>query len=174
LHASAPNRKWAADSTYIDTDEGWLYCAVVMDRFSRRIVGWSVQATLARALVLGALQLALHRRGPTADLIHHSDRGSQYASDEYQALLAASSRRCSMSRKGDCFDNAPVERFFGTLKTELVYQQHYRTRAEAQQAIVEYMECFYNRQRRHSALGYLSPAEYEAPYRAEQCTSQAA
>jgi transposase InsO family protein len=160
--APAPNTKWAADITYIRTHEGWLYLAVVMDLFSRRIVGWSMQATLATNLVLDALQMALRQRDPGEAVLHHSDRGSQYASDDYQKALHTAGIAGSMSRKGDCFDNAMVESFFGTLKTELVYQQQYTTRNEARRAIFEYVEVFYNRQRRHSALGYLSPVAYEA------------
>ncbi len=166
--APAPNRKWAADITYIGTREGWLYLAVVMDLFSRRIIGWSMQSTCARGLVMDALRMALHQRSCSERVLHHSDRGSQYASGDYQHLLAVAEMQCSMSRKGDCFDNAVVESFFGTLKTELVYHQQYTTRAEARSAIFEYVEVFYNRQRRHSALSYLSPAAYEARYQAEQ------
>lgn len=172
--APAPNTKWAADITYIGTHEGWLYLAVVMDLFSRRIIGWSMQPTLASSVVLDALQMALHQRQPSELVIHHSDRGSQYASDDYQVALAAAGIQCSMSRKGDCFDNAPVESFFGTLKTELVYHQQYTPRNQARSAIFEYVEVFYNRQRRHSALGYRSPAEYEVHYRMQQTMVQAA
>jgi len=145
-----------------------------MDLFSRRIIGWSMQPTLASSLVRSALQMALHQRSYGEQVVHHSDRGSQYASGDYQALLAAAGFQCSMSRKGDCFDNAPVESFFGTLKTELVYQQQYTTHREARSAVFEYVEAFYNRQRRHSALGYLSPAAYEARYQAEQIMAQVA
>ncbi len=166
--APQANTKWAADITYIDTGEGWLYLAVVLDLCSRRVVGWALQPPLERQLVLDALAMALQQRRPTAPLLHHSDRGSQYASGEYQARLAAAGIQCSMSRRGDCCDNAPVESFFGTLKTELVYQQRFATRREARQAIFEYIEVFYNRQRRHSALGYLSPVAYEARQRALQ------
>ncbi len=172
--APAANTKWAADITYIDTREGWLYLAVVIDLFSRQIVGWAMQPTLARGLVLDALQMALDRRRPTTPLVHHSDRGSQYASSDYQARLAAAGIQCSMSRTGDCFDNAPVESFFGTLKTELVYQHQFATRQQARSAIFEYVEVFYNRKRRHSALGYLSPVEFEAQQRASQLVTQAA
>jgi transposase InsO family protein len=172
--ASAPNTKWAADITYSGTHEGWLYLAVVMDLFSRRIIGWSMQLTLANSLVLDALQMALHQRDPCEQVIHYGDRGSQYASDDYQVALRAAGIQCSMSRKGDCFDNAMVESFFGTLKTELVYQQQYTTRNEARRAIFEYVEVFYNRQRRHSALGYLSPVAYEAQQRTQQTMVQAA
>lgn len=172
--APAPNVTWAADITYVPTREGWLYLAIVMDLFSRRIIGWSMQSTLACGLVIEALRMALQQRQPAQPVTHHSDRGSQYASDDYQARLAAAGLGCSMSRKGHCYDNAPVESFFGTLKTELVYQQQYTTRAEARGAIFEYMEVFYNRRRRHSALGYCSPAEYEAYYQAEQRLTQVA
>lgn len=160
--ASGPNAKWVADITYMATREGWLYLAVVMDLLSRRSIGWSMQPSLACELVLAALQMAGQRRKPTSQRIHHSDRGSHDASHESQAQVAAVGMRCSMSRKGNCCDNAPMERCFGTLKTELVDHQSYTTRDEARQAIFEYMEVFYHRQRRHSALGYLSPAEYEA------------
>jgi transposase InsO family protein len=172
--AAAPNTKWAADITYISTHEGWLYLAVVMDLFSRRIIGWSMQPTLTRRLVLDALQMALDQRQPSTPVLHHSDRGSQYASDDYQRVLTTAGMACSMSRTGDCFDNAVVESFFGTLKTELVYHQQYMTRNEARSALFEYMEVFYNRQRRHSALGYRSPAAYEAHYCMQQTTAQAA
>jgi putative transposase len=171
--AVAPNRKWGADITYIGTREGWLYLAVVMDLFSRRIIGWSMQPTLACGVVLDALRMALQRRSSSKQVVHPSDRGSQYASGDYQRLLAAAGMQCSMSRKGDCFDNAVVESFFGTLKTELVYQQQYTTRDEARSAIFEYMEVFYNRQRRHSALRYCSPIEYEAHHQAQVSEAQA-
>ena len=149
-----------------------------MEVCSRRIIGWSMQPTLACQLVLAALDMALQQRQPGALVTHHSDRGSQYASGDNQAYVAAAGIRCSMSRKGDCYDNAPVERFFTqrvpALKTELVYQHEYSTRAAARSAIFEYLEVFYNRQRRHSALGYLSPAVYEAHYQAEQHLTQVA
>jgi putative transposase len=158
--AEAPNRVWLADITYLPTREGWLYLAVVLDLYARRVVGWSMQATLERRLVLAALEHALGRRQPPAGLIHHSDRGSQYASAEYQALLGQAQMHSSMSRRGDCWDNAPMESFFATLKTEVatpVFASH----AAARQAVFEYIEGFYNRLRRHSALAYLSPAAYE-------------
>ncbi len=145
-----------------------------MDVLSRRIIGWAMQPTLERRLVLDALSMALQQRRPVAHMIHHSDRGSQYASGDYQRLLASAGIWCSMSRKGDCFDTAPIERFFGTLKTELVYQQPYVTRAEARSAIFEYVEVFYNRQRRHSALGDRRPVAYEAHHYVEQIRSQVA
>ena len=172
--ATAANTKWAGDITYIDTREGWLYLAVVMDLYSRRIVGWAMQPTLARELVLDALEMALGQRQRTTTLVHHSDRGSQYASGDYQARLVAAGIRCSMSRRGNCFDNAPVESFFGTLKTELVYRQRFATRQEARRAIFEYIEIFYNRKRRHSALGYLSPVEFEAKQPVPQFITPAA
>ena len=161
FQASRPNEKWLADITYIATAEGWLYLAVVMDLYSRRIVGWAMGDTLERWLPLAALQMALDSRQPSPGLLHHSDRGSQYASDDYQAVLTKSQMQVSMSRTGNCYDNAPMESFFGTLKTELVYHCHYATRAEAKTAIFEYTEVFYNRFRRHSALGYQSPVVFE-------------
>ncbi len=155
------NARWAADITYIWTSQGWLYLAVVMDLFSRRIVGWAMQKSLARQLVLNALMMALKQRRPGAGLLHHSDRGSQYASGDYQELLGSAGCRCSMSRRGNCWDNAPVESFFATLKRELVHHHRFRSRAEARAALFEYIEVWYNRKRRHSSLGYLSPANYE-------------
>lgn len=157
----APNQAWAADITYIWTREGWLYLAVVMDLFSRRIVGWSMQSRLKRGLVTGALQMALRCRRVKSGMLCHSDRGSQYASGDYQILLSEASITCSMSRKGDCWDNAPVESFFATLKRERVHHRRYRTREEARADIFQYLEVWYNRKRRHSSLGYLSPSDYE-------------
>jgi transposase InsO family protein len=156
-----PNKVWVSDITYIPTDEGWLYMAGVLDLCSRTLVGWSMSERVDRTLVMDALRLANARRAPRSGLIHHSDRGSQYASQDYQNLLSAYGMRPSMSRKGNCWDNAPMESFFGTLKKELVHHQRYRTRAEARRDIFEYVEVFYNRQRIHSSLGYVSPAEYE-------------
>lgn len=158
----APNQAWAADLTYIWTQEGWLYLAVVMDLFSRRIVGFSMQKTMGRMLVINALKMALGRRRVQEGLLHHSDRGSQYASGDFQRLLAEAGIVCSMSRRGNCWDNAPVESFFATLKTEVVYHHRYRTRAEARSDLFAYIETWYNRKRLHSSLGYVSPAEYEA------------
>ncbi len=172
--AAAPDLRWAADITYVATAEGWLYFAVVLDLFSRRVVGHACGATLATELVVEALAMAGGRRHTGGDLIHHSDRGSQYASSQYRQRLAAAGARCSMSRRGDCYDNAVVESFFGTLKTELVHARHYQTRAEARLDIFEYVEVFYNRERRHSTLGYLSPAQYEARHTAAQTLPQAA
>jgi len=158
----APNRVWAADITYIPTSEGWLYLAVVLDLYSRKIVGWSVADHLRAELPCAALKMALAHRRPCGPLLHHSDRGVQYACDEYRLLLARHQLTASMSRTGDCYDNAVVESFFGTLKTELTHHEKYPTRQIAKSALFEYLEVFYNRKRRHSALGYRSPAEYEA------------
>jgi putative transposase len=157
----APNEAWVADITYIPTREGWLYLAAVEDLYSRRVVGWSMADRLESRLVVDALALAVERRLPGEGLLAHSDRGSQYASDHYQSLLARHGITCSMSRRADCWDNAPMESFFASLKKELVHDADFATRAEARAAIVEYIEVFYNSQRRHSSLGYVSPAEYE-------------
>ena len=155
------NVKWAGDVTYLWTGEGWLYLAVVLDLFSRRVVGWCMQASLDRSLVVNALQAAVCQRRPEAGLLHHSDQGSQYASGDFQALLCQKRIVCSMSRKGNCWDNAPVESFFGTLKQELVHRRRFATREAARREVFEYIEVWYNRQRRHSSLDYLSPAEFE-------------
>ncbi len=171
--APAPDLRWAADITYVPTAEGWLYLAVILDLFSRRVVGHACAATLATALVAEALALACGRRRVNTDLVHHSDRGSQYASAEYRARLAQAGAQASMSRRGDCYDNAVVESFFGTLKTELIHNRRYATRAEARADIFEYVEVFYNRERRHSTLGYLSPAEYEVRHAAAPTLPQA-
>jgi putative transposase len=157
-----PNRVWAGDITYIWTAEGWLYLAVVLDLYSRAVIGWAMGARLTVELAEQALTMALANRTPTAGLLHHSDRGSQYAATRYQQVLATHGITTSMSRTGNCWDNACVESFFGTLKRELVYHRHYATREDATQDIFEYIEVFYNRKRRHSTLGYDSPAEYEA------------
>ena len=157
----APNRSWATDITYIWTAEGWLYLAVVLDLFSRRIIGWAMGKSLAHELVLSALRMALFGRRPGAGLVHHSDRGSQYACGQYQRELQRRGIICSMSRRGDCWDNAVVESFFATLKRELVHRHRFLTRTHAMREIFEYIEVFYNRQRRHSYLGYLSPLQYE-------------
>jgi putative transposase len=153
---------WASDITYVPTQEGWLYLAVVLDLASRRVIGWAMRHTLERGLTLDALRMALLHRQPALGVLHHSDRGSQYACGEYQALLAAHGMTCSMSRKGDCWDNAVVESFFATLKTELVEDATWATREAARTAIFEYVEGWYNRERRHSSLGYRSPMQYEA------------
>mgnify|MGYP000911718086 FL=1 len=161
FEASAPDRKWVADITYIPTREGWLYLAAILDLYSRYVVGWSMAGRMNRRLVLDALDMAVGRRRPGPGLLHHSDRGSQYACGDYQEALTAHGMLCSMSRKGDCWDNAPMESFFHTLKTELVHHRDYRTRGEAKTDIFEYIEVFYNRSRRHSALGFITPEEYE-------------
>ena len=167
FHANKPNQKWVADITYIQTDEGWLYLATVLDLFSSKIVGWSMADTLETSLVLSAMKMALTTRQPDAGLLHHSDRGSQYASHEYQALLKQFKVQPSMSRTGNCYDNAVMESFFGTIKSELIRRRHYCTKAEARTDIFRYIETFYNRKRIHSTLGYLSPDDFEAAYIAD-------
>jgi transposase InsO family protein len=157
-----PNRVWAGDITYVWTTEGWLYLAVVLDLYSRTVIGWAMGHRLTVDPAEHALTMALANRKPTAGLLHHSDRGSQYAATSYQQLLTTHGITTSMSRRGNCWDNACVESFFGTLKRELVYHRHYATREETKQDIFEYIEVFDNRRRRHSTLGYDSPAEFEA------------
>jgi putative transposase len=159
--ATAPNQIWLADITYIETDQGWLYLAAVMDLYSRRIVGWAMADHLRTELPLAALRMAISAQRPDPGLTHHSDRGVQYASVDYRSVIQAAGFRASMSRKGDCYDNAPMESFFHTLKTELVHHQQYATRKEATRDIFAYIEGFYNRTRRHSAIGYISPVEME-------------
>ena len=159
-----PNKVYTGDITYVWTEEGWLFLAVVLDLFSRSVVGWSMSARMKAELVCQAMEMACQRCSPSGEIISHSDRGSQYASEEYQKLLAANGMVCSMSRKGNCWDNAPTESFFHTLKTELVHHCKFTTRQEATDAIFEYIEVFYNRQRKHSTLGYMSPAAYEEAY----------
>ena len=157
-----PNTSWVADVTDIPTREGWLYLAVVVDLFSRMVVGWSMAATMTSRLVVDALEMALSRRlKGSSDLVAHSDRGSQYASEHYQRRLSEERITCSMSRRGNCWDNAPMESFFASLKKELVHHEDYATRAAARASIFEYIEAFYNRVRRHSSLGYVAPAVYE-------------
>jgi transposase InsO family protein len=156
-----PNAAWSADMTYIPTGEGWLYLAVVEDLFSRMIVGWSMADHMESRLVVDALDMAVTRRRPDAGVLAHSDRGSQYASEHYQQALAAAGLVCSMSEVGQCWDNAPVESFFGRLKCELAPDDVFATRDQARGAIFEYLEVFYNRVRRHSSLGFVSPAEFE-------------
>jgi transposase InsO family protein len=158
---SGPNESWCADITYIPTREGWLYLAVVEDLFSRMIAGWSMAETMESRLVVDALGMALARRRPRAGLVAHSDRGSQYAGDHYQRVLAAEGIVCSMSEVGQCWDNAPVESFFGRLKCEVAPGEMFATRGQARAALFEYLEGFHNRVRRHSSLGFVSPAEYE-------------
>jgi putative transposase len=155
------NRTWTADITYIATGEGWLYLAVVEDLYSKQIIGWSMGPRIDSRLVVDALEMALPRRRPGVGLVAHSDRGSQYASEHYQGLLARHGIVCSMSRRANCWDNAPIESFFASLKKELTHGESFATRAEARSSLFEYIEVFYNRSRRHSSLGYLSPAEYE-------------
>jgi len=152
---------WVSDITFVPTSEGWLYVAIVMDLHSRKIIGLGMSQTLSQELASAALRDAVGRQHPVAGLIHHSDRGRQYASYAYQALLKAHQIRPSMGRSGNCYDNAYAESFFGTLKTELVHGERYRTRQDARLSIFEYVEVFYNRQRRHSALGYRSPEQYD-------------
>ena len=159
---ASPNRVWAGDITYVWTTEGWLYLAVILDLYSRAVIGWAMGQRLTGELAEDALRMALTTRQPQAGLLHHSDRGSQYAATRYQHLLTTHGITPSMSRKGNCWDNACVESFFGTLKRELVHHRRYVTREEATQDIFEYIEVFYNRKRRHSTLGYDSPAEFEA------------
>jgi putative transposase len=157
------DRVWVSDITYIWTREGWLYLACVLDAYSRKIVGWSMQERMTKELVLDALRMALGRRRPDSagELLHHSDRGSQYASAAYRELLREENITCSMSRKGNCWDNALMESFFATLKKERVYQENYATRSEARASVFDYIERFYNRVRRHSALGNVSPEQFE-------------
>ena len=156
-----PDQAWVGDVTAMPTGEGWLYLAVLLDLGSRRVVGWAMDATPDRGLVSTALRRALDARRPGAGLLHHSDRGSVYASGEYRAQLDARGITVSMSRIGNCWDNAVAESFFATLKTELAHHERWRTRAAATDAIADFIECWYNRQRRHSSLGYVSPVEYE-------------
>jgi putative transposase len=162
--AAAPNRRWTGDITYVATDEGWLYLAVVLDLYSRRIVGWSMRPHLRAELACEALEMALgsRRRPEPGGLLYHSDRGVQYASETYRRLLNDAGAQASMSRPGNCYDNAVTESFFGTLKTELVNHERYATHEQARRSLFEWIEVFYNRQRRHSSLGYLSPEAFEA------------
>ena len=165
FEASAPNQKWLADMTYVATDEGWLYVALVLDLHARKLVGWAMSETMPQALTHRALDAALGWRDPAPGLVHHSDRGSQYAAGDYRKKLAARGITVSMSRKGDCWDNAPMESVNGTLKIECVHGEHFATRAQARDAIVEYIG-YYNTERRHSALGNIAPAEFERRWRA--------
>jgi transposase InsO family protein len=161
FRASTPNQVWVGDFTIIRTGEGWLHLAMLLDLFSRKVVGWATSANPRQELALEALQMAIEQRQPRSGLIHHTDRGGQYSSAEYQNLLDRHGIRCSMSRPGNCLDNAVAESFFHTLKTEWIYHAHYKTRREARLAIFEYIEGFYNTKRRHSSLDYRSPEEYE-------------
>jgi transposase InsO family protein len=162
FEAEAPNEKWVADITYIPTREGWLYLAVVMDLYARKIVGWSMSHQITADLVEDALRMALYERQPDPGLLHHSDRGSQYASEQIRRILANNQIGVSMSRTGNCYDNAVMESFFSTLKCEQVHHQDYKTRTEASRDIFEYIAGFYNTVRRHSTLGFLSPNQFEA------------
>ncbi len=162
FQADKPNQKWLADFTYIWTAEGWLYVAVVLDLFSRRVVGWSMKADRDTSLVMDALMMAVWRRGKADALLHHSDQGSQYTSDQFQRLLADNGITCSMSRAGNVWDNSAMESFFSSLKTERTARKVYLTRDEARADVFDYIERFYNPRRRHSKLGYLSPMEFEA------------
>jgi transposase InsO family protein len=164
FEAKAPNEVWVSDLTYIHTEEGWLYCAAHKDLFNGEIVGYALGSRITKDLVERSLLRAVSAKQPPQGLIHHSDRGSQYCSPHYQKLLAQFGMKPSMSRKGNCYDNAPMESFWGTIKNELIYHCRYRTRAEAIREITEYIEIFYNRQRRQKRLGYLSPAAYERQF----------
>lgn len=161
--AAAPNQKWVSDFTYIPTQEGWLYLAVVLDLFSRKVVGWAMSQRMDTALVLSALRMALLGRRPPAGLLHHSDQGSQYTSLDYRACLIAAAAQLSMSGVGNCYDNAVIESFFGTLKTECVHGP-FATQALARTTLFEYLEVWYNRQRLHSSLGYFSPVDFERQF----------
>ena len=166
--ATFPNQKWVADITYIPTAQGWLYLAAVMDLYSRRIVGWSMSSHIDSELVVSAMNMAVSQRKDVSGLLHHSDRGSQYCSEVFQELLDKKGAICSMSRKGNCWDNACMESFFGSLKTEWVGHKKYKTRQEAKDDIFKYIELFYNHKRRHAALDYLSPTAYEELYENER------
>jgi len=163
-----PDEAWTADITYVATDEGWLYVAAIKDLFAGEVVGRGFGRRMTTDLVVRALEQAASARRPAEGLIHHSDRGSQYCSHEYQASLRGHGMRASMSRKGNCYDNAPIESFWGTLKTELVHHRHYRTREEAAREVAEYIDLFYNRQRRQARLDYLSPAAYTQQFMRQQ------
>jgi putative transposase len=161
FEAGAPNQKWVADFTYLWTAEGWLYVAAVIDLFSRRVVGWSMSAAMTAQLVTDALVMAIWRRGKPDALVHHSDQGSQYTSEQFQKLMADHGVVCSMSRSGNVWDNAAMESFFSSLKTERTARKAYRTRDQARADVFDYIECFYNPRRRHSTIGYLSPMQFE-------------
>jgi putative transposase len=160
FEVSKPDACWASDITYIPTQEGWLYLAAILDLFNREVIGWSMNSRMTRKLAVDALTMAIDRRNPEEGLLHHSDRGSQYASVEFQEILANRNITCSMSRKGNCYDNAVVESFFHSLKVECVHNKNYETRKEARADLFEYIEVFYNRKRLHSYLGYRSPVEF--------------
>ena len=162
--ADQPNQVWLADITYIPTSEGWLYLAVILDLFTRKVVGWAMRDHMRAELTIAALTMAIQRQRPGAGLIHHSDRGSQYAAGDYRDILQAAAIIQSMSRKGNCWDNAPMESFFGTLKTELVHHREYPDRDTARRDLFAYIEGYYNRRRIHSATGYITPQQAEAKY----------
>lgn len=166
FHAQAPNQKWVADFTYIWTAEGWLYVAAVLDLYSRRIVGWSMHASMTSQLVADALMMAVWRRGKPVELLHHSDQGSQYTSEHFQELLKEQGITCSMSRAGEVWDNSAMESFFSSLKTERVARRVYRSREQARSDVFDYIERFYNPTRRHSTLGYVSPIQFEKAQKA--------
>lgn len=168
FHAQAPNTRWVTDISYVWTDEGWCYLAVILDLFSRAVVGWALDTTLSTQLPLAALDMAVRRRMPAAGLLHHSDRGCQYTSDDYRKQLENLGVKVSMSRKGNCWDNAVAESFFATLKHELVYTRSWPDRATLRAELFDYIETFYNRKRIHSTLGYLSPAQLENDFQATQ------
>lgn len=161
FEATAPNRKWVADFTYLWTAEGWLYVAAVIDLYSRRVVGWSMQPDMTSQLVTDALMMAIWRRGKPHGVLHHSDRGSQYTSEQFQRLLGEMGVICSLSRQGNCWDNAAMESFFSSMKTERTARKTYRSRDEAKADVFDYIERFYNAKRRHSTIGYVSPIDYE-------------
>jgi putative transposase len=160
--ANQPNQVWLADITYIPTSEGWLYLAVILDLFTRKVVGWAMREHMRAELTIAALTMAIQRQRPAAGLIHHSDRGSQYAASDYRNILQAAAITQSMSRKANCWDNAPMESFFGTLKTELVHHREYPDRDGARRDLFAYIEGYYNRRRIHSAIGYITPQQAEA------------
>jgi transposase InsO family protein len=166
FQATEPNQKWVGDTTELITSEGRIYLAAIVDLFSRFVVGWALSASNNRHLTLKALEMALQRRGPTGYLVHHSDQGSTYAADDYQRVLDASGITCSMSRRGNCYDNAAMESWFSTLKSEL--GERFETHGEAKEKLFDYIEVFYNQQRTHSAIGYVSPAEFERAARSRQ------
>jgi transposase InsO family protein len=170
FEVAAPNRVWCSDITYIPTAEGWLYLAVILDLYSRQVIGWALSCSLHTQLVLKALAMALQQRAgeDLSQLLFHSDRGSQYASDEFRSATLAHGLVQSMSRRGNCWDNAPAESFFSTLKVELIHANYYATRAAARSEIFRYIEIYYNRRRRHSQLGYVSPVAYEQQYEPRQ------
>jgi len=165
FETSAPNQVWVTDLTYIWTRQGWLYLSAILDLYSRAVVGWSMSDRIDTTLCLKALEMAVKTRRPAAGLVHHSDRGSQYASHDYREALGQHGMVCSMSRRGDCWDNAVAESFWGTLKNELADEMDFASRSEARRVIFEYIESFYNLRRRHSSIGYCSPREYESLYR---------